>query len=203
MVEVRKSCGIAVVPGLCTGHIAFLETLSEPLCSQFWHCGISSVKKKQKNNFAFTAFWYRGKQAINTICTSCFGFAKTWPVFSGKGSYFCLKEIIRILGQFLSVTQSILNLISLVAPDHRQNSCVSPCMKCQHSLESRLWERCKIIKGLFREDRDFPFRATHFRLGPVCVHKLISWALTAKPFEWMTILMYPYSLTDRPLSWPP
>lgn len=113
MVEVRKSCGIAVVPGLCTGHVAFLETLSEPLCSQFWHCGISSVKKKQKNNFAFTAFWYRGKQAINTICTSCFGFAKTWPVFSGKGSYFCLKEIIRVLGQFLSVTQSILNLISL------------------------------------------------------------------------------------------
>lgn len=188
--------------GLCTS-----DSLTKQFCSQFWHFGIFSVRKEQKNNFAFTAFWCRGKQTITTFALFALALLKPGWFSVGKAAIFCLKKIFPILGQFLSVTRSILNLISLgiccSPPDHKQNSCVSPCMKCQHSLESRLWEKCKIIKGSFREDRAFPFRATHFRLGPVCAHKWISWALTAKPFEWMTILMYLYLLSDRPLSWPP
>lgn len=108
-----KSHSIAVLPGLSTGSVAILEALFQPICSQFWCCGISSIRKEQKNNFAFTAICCKGKQAIKMFARSALPLLKPGRFSVGKAAIFCLKEIIQILSQFLTVTQSILNLISL------------------------------------------------------------------------------------------
>lgn len=100
-----KSHSTAVLPGLCPGSLAILESLFQSICSQFWCCGFSSIRKKQKNNSAFTAICCKGKQAIKTFARSALPLLKRGRFSVGKAAI--------ILGQFLTVTRSILNLISL------------------------------------------------------------------------------------------
>jgi len=61
-------------------------------------------QKGAEEQFCFYSFLVWGKASHNNVCTSCFGLAKTWLFAVGKAAIFCLKEIIQILGQFLSVT---------------------------------------------------------------------------------------------------
>lgn len=94
------------------GVLPFWRVCFYPFADSFWCCGISSVRKEQ-NNFAFTAICCEGQQAIKTFARSALPLLKPGWFSVGKAAIFCLKEIIQILGQFLTVTQSILNLISL------------------------------------------------------------------------------------------
>lgn len=68
------------------------------------------LSERSKEQFCFYSFQLQGKATF-----ALFALALRKPGrFSGEeAAIFCLKEIIPILGRFLSVTQSILNLISL------------------------------------------------------------------------------------------
>lgn len=75
-----------------------------------WHF---IYRERAKEQFCFYSFLVQGKASHNNICTFSFGFAKNWLFFSGKGGYILLEGNHSNSGPFLSVTQSILNLISL------------------------------------------------------------------------------------------